>query len=77
MVPTVEHRKHPRYVVHFKTLISPDGGRVEEGLILDLSLGGCRVMNEMHIPPETPVELDIRADQQAPIHVPRAVIRWK
>lgn len=77
MVPTVEHRKHPRYVVHFKSLISPDGGRVEEGLILDLSLGGCRVMSEMHIPPETPVELDIRADQQAPIHVPRSVIRWK
>lgn len=77
MVHTVEHRKHPRYVVHFKSLISPDGVRLEEGLVLDLSLGGCRVMSEMHISSETPVELDIRADQQASIHVPRAVIRWK
>ena len=77
MEPTVEHRKHPRYLVHFKSLLSPDGVRLEEGLVLDLSLGGCRLMSDIHVLPGTPLELNIRPDQHAPIYVPRAVIRWE
>ena len=45
MEPTVEHRKHPRYSVHFSSIFSTDSARLEKGLVLDLSLGGCRLMS--------------------------------
>ncbi len=73
----MEHRKYPRYLVHFKSLLSPDGVRLEEGVVLDLSLGGCRLMSPLHLPPDTPLELDIRPDHHASIYVPNAVIRWE
>ena len=40
MEPTVEHRKHRRYLVHFKSIFSTDGVHIEEGLVLDLALDG-------------------------------------
>jgi len=73
----VEHRKYPRYSVHFKSILSPDGVHLEEGVVLDLSLGGCRVMSPLHLPLKTPLELDIRPDQHASIYVPSAVICWE
>ena len=76
MDPTEEHRKHPRYLVHFKSIFSTDGKHLEDGLVLDLSLGGCRLMSVIHIPPGTPIEIHIRPDEHSPIYVPRAVIRW-
>ena len=72
----VEHRKHPRYFVHFKGIFSIDGKHLEECVVLDLSLGGCRLMSTVHIPFETPVELDIRPDQPTSIYIPSAVVRW-
>lgn len=76
MKPTVEHRKHQRYLVRFKSIFSTDGVRIEEGLVLDLSLGGCRFMSATPVPSGIPIELHIRPDQQAPIYVPSAVVCW-
>jgi hypothetical protein len=72
----VEHRKHPRYPVFFKGMFSTDGARLEDGLVMDLSLGGCRLMSAIPIPSNSPIELHIRPDQHSPIYVPRAVVRW-
>ena len=77
MEPTVEHRKHQRYLVHFKSIFSTDGVHLEEGLVLDLSLGGCRLTSTIHIPSNSPIEIHIRPDQHSPIYVPSAVVRWK
>ena len=76
MGPTVEHRKHPRYPVRFKSIFSTDGVHLEEGLVLDLSLGGCRVTSAIHVPSGIPIEIDIRPDQHSPIYVPSAVVCW-
>jgi PilZ domain len=76
MEPTVEHRKHRRYLVRFKSIFSTDGAHLEEGLVLDLSLGGCRLTSVIHVPSGIPIEMHIRPDQQSPIHIPRAVVRW-
>jgi hypothetical protein len=60
MEPTVEQRKHPRHSVNFQGVFSSDTVKVEEGIVQDLSLGGCRVGST------TP----------APIYVPTAIVRW-
>ena len=76
MESTVEHRKHRRYPVRFKSIFSTDGVHIEEGLVLDLSLGGCRVTSAIHVPFGIPIEIHIRPDQHSPIYIPRAVECW-
>ena len=76
MKPTVEYRKHPRYPVFFKSIFSTDGVRFEDGVVLDLSLGGCRLMSEMPVPSGISLEMHIRPDQHSAIYIPRAVVRW-
>jgi len=71
-----EHRKHPRHVVCFKSIFSTDRVRIEDGVVLDLSLGGCRMTSTIPIPSGTPMELHIRPDQHSPVYVPRAIVRW-
>jgi hypothetical protein len=70
MKPTVEHRKHQRYLVRFKSIFSTDGVRIEDGLVLDLSLGGCRLVSAAPVPSGIPIELHIRPDQHAPFMSP-------
>lgn len=76
MEPTVEHRKHKRYLVRFKSIFSTDGAHLEEGLVLDLSLGGCRLMSAIHVSSGISMEIHIRPDQHSPIYIPKAVVRW-
>lgn len=76
MEPTVEHRKHRRFPVHFKSIFSTDGARLENGLVLDLSVGGCRLMSGIHVPSGSPIEIHIRPEQHSPIYVHSAVVRW-
>ena len=77
MDPTEEHRKHPRFLVRFKSYFSTDGVRLEPGLVLDLSLGGCRLMSVRHVPSGLQIELNIRPEQHAHIYVPCAVVCWE
>jgi|SRR6267378_9879 len=77
MKPTVEYRKHQRYPVRFKSLFSTDGVHIEDGLVLDLSLGGCRLTSARHLPSGIPIELHIRPDQHSSVYVSRAVVCWE
>lgn len=76
MDATVEHRTHKRYSVYFKCIFSTDGVRLEDGVVLDLSLGGCRLMSETRVATGMTLELHIRPSQHSPIYIPRAVVRW-
>ena len=77
MESTVEHRKHPRYPVRFKSLVSTDGMRIEEGVVTDLSLEGCRLTSAIYLPSGTPIEIHIRPDQHSPVYISSAVVRWE
>jgi hypothetical protein len=77
MKPTMEHRKHQRYPVRFKSIFSPDGVHIEDALVLDLSLGGCRLTSATHVPSGIPIELHIRPDQHAPVYISSAVVCWE
>ena len=75
--PMVEHRKHRRYPVRFKSIFSTDGVHIEDGVVTDLSLEGCRLTSAIHVPPDIPIETHIRPDQPAPVYVSSAVVRWE
>jgi hypothetical protein len=77
MVVTSEHRKHHRYSVRFKSIFSIDGVHIEDGVVLDLSFEGCRLMSASHIPYGISIELHIRPDQHAPVYISRAVVCWE
>ncbi|MBI3355369.1 MAG: PilZ domain-containing protein [Nitrospirae bacterium] len=72
----LEHRRHPRYPVRYKSIFSSDGTQIEDGFVLDLALGGCRITSERLPPPGTRLELHIRPDHHAPVYVPWAVVKW-
>jgi hypothetical protein len=77
MEPTVEHRKHQRYPVRFKSIFSTDGVHLEDGLVLDLSLGRRRLTSAIHVPSNIPIEIHIRPDQHSPIYIPKAIVCWE
>ena len=71
-----EQRRHRRHPVQFNCIFSPKETQIEDGTILDLSLGGARIMSYQYIPPETSMELHIRPGHHTPVYVSRAVVRW-
>ena len=76
MEPTVEQRKHRRHSVNFQGVFSSGTVQGEEAVVLDLSLGGCRVGSPIPMPTDTAIHLQIRPRQAAPIYVPSAIVRW-
>jgi len=76
MEPTVEQRKHRRHHVNFQGIYSFGSVQVMEAVVLDLSMGGCRVASTVSTPPDTAIQLQIRPHQAAPIYVPSAIVRW-
>ena len=73
---TIEQRKHRRHPVNFQGVFSSATVQGEEGIVLDLSLGGCRVASPISMPSDTAIQLQIRPRQAAPIFIPGAVVRW-
>jgi len=73
-----ERRKHPRAPVRYLGTFFSTMQRVAgEGLVLDLSLGGCRVESSRYVQPSTELTLRISLPNQvAPFAVDRAVVRW-
>ncbi len=76
MEPTIEQRKHLRHHVNFQGVYSDSSVQVREAIVLDLSLGGCRVASTIPMPPDTTIQLQIRPQQVAPIYIPSAIVRW-
>jgi hypothetical protein len=76
MQPFEEHRQHPRHRVAYQCIFSADGIHITDGLVEDLSLGGCRIKGAQPLRPGTSMELQIRPEHHAPVYVPYATIRW-
>jgi len=76
MNPPIEQRKHRRHHVNFQGVYSSDSVQVKEAVVLDLSLGGCRVASTIPMPPDTTIQLQIRPHEAAPIYIPTALVRW-
>jgi hypothetical protein len=76
MEPIVEQRKHRRHPVNFQGVYSSGSVQVREAVVLDLSMGGCRVASTIPMPPDTAIQLQIRPRQTSLIYVPNAIVRW-
>jgi hypothetical protein len=76
MEPTVEQRKHRRHQVNFQGVYSSGSVQVRDAVVLDLSMGGCRVASTIPMPPETAIQIQIRPRQTSLIYVPSAIVRW-
>lgn len=76
MEPTVEQRKHRRHPVNFQGVYSSGPVQVREAIVLDLSMGGCRVASTIPMPPDSAIQLQIRPRLTAPIYVSNAIVRW-
>lgn len=72
----MEQRKHQRYPVNFPGVFSNASLQGEEGIVQDLSLGGCRVGSRIPLTVNAALHLQIRPQQAAPIYVSKAVVRW-
>jgi len=78
MEPIAEKRKHRRHSVNIQGIFSSDRVRGEEGTVLDLSIGGCRMLSpsSSSFSLDTMIELQIRPRQSSSIFIPNAVVRW-
>jgi len=69
-------RKAPRF--HAQVRIFFTAGSLEgEGVVLDLSKGGCRVQCEIELMPGTEIDAQIYfPDYEWPLKIQRAAVRW-
>ena len=76
MEPVAEQRKHRRHHVNFQGVYSSSSMHVKDAIVLDLSVGGCRVASTIPMPPDTAIHLQIHPHLAAAITVPSAIVRW-
>lgn len=73
----MEHRKHTRFPIHFRSSFVSTNLVAGEGQLQDLSIRGCRITSGVQVKPGTALALRIEVFDQAPaIHVTEAVVRW-
>src|SRR5436309_10268296 len=74
----MELRQSPRLRVRFRTSFSAPEMAAGEGLIKDISLGGCRVETSIRVHVGTEVELRIAGPRRLrPVAVDGAGVRWE
>lgn len=73
----MENRKNKRFPVRFRssfTSLNLVGG---EGVLMDLSIRGCRIESHTEVQPGTSLELRIvSSEEEPPLTVQEAVVRW-
>ena len=74
---TVDRRATPRLRVQFRTTFSNSMKKEGTGVMLDLSLGGCRVESPIPVEPGLLLELRIYApDVEWPLMIEAANVQW-
>lgn len=76
MEPTIEQRKYRRHHVNFQGVYSSGLVQVKEAVVIDLSMGWCRMASTIPMSSDTTIQLQIRPHQAVPIYVSNAIVRW-
>jgi PilZ domain len=71
-----EQRRHPRQPVQVEIMFSPDGTQIKDGLVLDLSPGGCRVVSAWQPSVGSFIQLQLRPQNHSFILIPQAAVQW-
>lgn len=73
----VERRQHPRVPVCYLSRLSVGQSPSDDAVVLDISVGGCRVHSTTPVQAGSEVDLQIALPNQlAPFAVERALVRW-
>lgn len=72
----MEQRRHPRQPVRVETMFSPDGTQIEDGLVLDLCQGGCRIVSTWQPSAGSFLQLQLRPENHTFILIPQATVQW-
>jgi hypothetical protein len=74
---TEDRRAMPRLRVQFRTTFSTSSKLEGAGIILDLSMGGCRIESPVTVEPGVSLELRISApDSERPLMIEAASVQW-
>lgn len=73
----MELRKSPRIRVRFRSSFSSPQMMGGEGVVLDLSVGGCRVSSSSAVSRGALIEARLHTpDQELPVEIELAAVRW-
>lgn len=72
----MEQRRYPRQPVRVETMFSPDGTQIEDGLVLDLSQRGCRIVSAWQPSAGSFLQLQLRPQNHTFILIPQAAVQW-
>lgn len=73
----MELRSFPRFQVRFRSTFSSPLMTGGEGLVTNVSIGGCRVSSSAKVAKNTELELHLYlTDRDVPLEVNRAAVRW-
>ena len=73
----MDHRKDARFPVHFRSSFSSTNIVSGSGMLVDLSVRGCRILSPTQVKPGTEMELGIEMSaDEAAIRIKKAVVRW-
>ena len=77
MVNEMEQRKHPRIQVKFRTTLSSNQVSTGEGMVAELSLGGCHVASFVNMRVGTELILCLYpSNTSSALTIDRAIVRW-
>ena len=73
----MEQRKNLRFHVKFRSSFSSIGMVGGEGILVDLSIRGCRIESATDVQPGAALEVRIAAiEPEPPIQIQQALVRW-
>jgi hypothetical protein len=73
----MERRKHPRFLVRFRSTFSSVNRVVGEGVVCDLSIRGCKIESDTTVSPGTDLKLRLYVPEVDPsIEIAVATVRW-
>ncbi|MDX2252877.1 MAG: PilZ domain-containing protein [Nitrospira sp.] len=71
-----EQRRYPRQSVRVDAIFSPDGTQIEDGIVHDLSQGGCRIVSAWQPSAGSSLQLQLRPQNHIFIYIPQAAVQW-
>jgi hypothetical protein len=73
----MEQRRNPRFHAQFRSSFSSITMVGGEGVLVDLSVRGCRIESSTEVQPGTSLEVRIAViEHEHPIHIQGALVRW-
>ena len=73
----MEQRKNLRFPVKFRSSFSSIGKVGGEGIVVDLSIRGCRIESPIDVQPGASLEVRIEViEREPPIQIQAAIVRW-